>query len=275
MTANAAAPAAPTTLPAITERNPRMRTIRDTWLIFRRSLMLTIRQPTWIVIGIMYPVIYLVLFGPLLDGAVKQAGAGVSAYNWFVPGLLIQVALFGTAFGGFGLIAELRYGVVERMRVTPMSRAAMLLGRSLRDVVILLFQALLMIVLAIPFGLHIDIAGVAVTLGLLALLGLVVAPLSYAAALILKSEDAFAPLVQSLVMPLLLLSGILLPMALAPEWLRFLSNLNPLTHATDAARALFNSDWGNPEIAIGVAITTVLAVIAVWIAARTFSRANA
>ena len=275
MTANAAAPAAPTTLPATTERNPRMRTLRDTWLIFRRSLVLTIRQPTWIVIGIMYPVIYLVLFGPLLDGAIKQAGAGVSAYNWFVPGLLIQVALFGTAFGGFGLIAELRYGVVERMRVTPMSRTAMLLGRSLRDVVILLFQALIMIGLAIPFGLHIDVAGVVVTLGLLALIGLVVAPLSYAAALILKSEDAFAPLVQSLVMPLLLLSGILLPMALAPDWLKFLSNLNPLTHATDAARALFNSDWGNPEIRIGVLITGALAAFAIWIASRTFSRANA
>ena len=275
MTANAAAPAAPTTIPAITERNPRMRTLRDTWLIFRRSLVLTIRQPTWIVIGIMYPVIYLVLFGPLLDGAIKQAGAGVSAYNWFVPGLLIQVALFGTAFGGFGLIAELRYGVVERMRVTPMSRTAMLLGRSLRDVVILLFQALIMIALAIPFGLHIDVAGVAVTLGLLALIGLVVAPLSYAAALILKSEDAFAPLVQSLVMPLLLLSGILLPMALAPDWLKFLSNLNPLTHATDAARALFNSDWGNPEIRIGVLITAALAAFAIWIASRTFGRANA
>ena len=275
MTANAAAPAVPTTLPATTERNPRMRTLRDTWLIFRRSLVLTIRQPTWIVIGIMYPVIYLVLFGPLLDGAIEQAGAGVSAYNWFVPGLLIQVALFGTAFGGFGLIAELRYGVVERMRVTPMSRTAMLLGRSLRDVVILLFQALIMIGLAIPFGLHIDVAGVVVTLGLLALIGLVVAPLSYAAALILKSEDAFAPLVQSLVMPLLLLSGILLPMALAPDWLRFLSNLNPLTHATDAARALFNSDWGNPEIRIGVLITGALAAFAIWIASRTFSRANA
>jgi ABC-2 type transport system permease protein len=254
--------------------NP-MQTLHDTWLIFRRSLVLTIRQPTWIVIGIMYPVIYLVLFGPLLDGAIKQAGAGVSAYNWFVPGLLIQVALFGTAFGGFGLIAELRYGVVERMRVTPMSRSAMLLGRSLRDVAILLFQALIMIGLALPFGLHLDLGGVIVTLGLLALIGLVVAPLSYSAALILKSEDAFAPLVQSLVMPLLLLSGILLPMALAPDWLRFLSNLNPLTHATDAARALFNSDWGNPEIAIGVGITTVLAIVAVWIASRTFSRANA
>ena len=274
MTAGPAAQAA--SIPTATiERTPRMRTARDTWLIFRRSLMLTIRQPTWIVIGIMYPVIYLVLFGPLLDGAIKQAGAGVSAYNWFVPGLLIQVALFGTAFGGFGLIAELRYGVVERMRVTPMSRAAMLLGRSLRDVVILLTQAVIMIVLAIPFGLHIDAVGVAVTLGLLALVGLVVAPLSYSAALKLKSEDAFAPLVQGIVMPLLLLSGILLPMALAPDWLQTLSNINPLTHAVDAARALFNSDFGNPEIAIGVGITSALAVLAVWVGARTFSRAAA
>ena len=253
-----------------------MRLFSDSWLVFRRSLGLTVRQPAWLVAGVVQPFVYLLLFGPLLNSLSGVPGFPPGgAFNVFVPGLLVMTALFGSTFVGFGFIDEMRHGVVERMRVTPMSRAAMLLGRSLRDVVILLFQALLMIVLAIPFGLHIDIVGVAVTMGLLALLGLVVAPLSYAAALILKSEDAFAPLVQSLVMPLLLLSGILLPMALAPEWLRFLSNLNPLTHATDAARALFNSDWGNPEIAIGVAITSILAVIAVWIAARTFSRANA
>jgi ABC-2 type transport system permease protein len=252
-----------------------MKTIRETWLIFRRSVILTLRQPTWLVFGIMYPVLYLVLFGPLLDGAVSQAGAGVSAYNWFVPGLLVQVALFGSAFVGFGLIAELRYGVVERMRVTPMSRTAMLLGRSLRDVALLLLQALIMVGLAIPFGLNLDPIGLAVALGVLALVGLVMAPLSYAAGLVLKSEDAFAPLVQGVVMPLLLLSGILLPMALAPDWLRFLSSVNPLTHAVDAVRALFNGDWGNPEVAIGVTITAVLAAVAVWIASRSFSRANA
>ena len=107
-----------------------MQTLRDTWLIFRRSVILTLRQPTWLLFGIMYPVLYLVLFGPLLDKAVGAAGGGVSATNWFVPGLLVQVALFGSAFVGFGLIAELRYGVVERMRVLSSSaswapRAAM------------------------------------------------------------------------------------------------------------------------------------------------------
>ena len=139
-----------------------------------------------------------------------------------------------------------------------------------------MFQAILLIVLAIPLGLDVDPAGIPVVLGLLALIGLVDgAALVRGRARSLKSEDAFAPLVNSIAMPLLLLSGILLPMALAPDWLQFLSTLNPLTHAVDAARALFNGQWGDPEIAIGVAITAILAVISVWIAARTFSRANA
>jgi ABC-2 type transport system permease protein len=252
-----------------------VKTLRDTWLIFSRSMVLTIRQPTWLIFGIMYPVLYLVLFGPLLEGAVTQAGSGVSAYNWFVPGLLVQVALFGSAFVGFGLIAELRYGVVERMRVTPMSRTAMLLGRSLRDVVMLLVQALIMIALSIPFGLTLDPGGMVLSLAVLALLGLAVAPLSYAAALALKSEDAFAPLIQGVTFPLLLLSGILLPMALAPDWLQFLSSINPLTHTVDAVRALFNGEWGQPEILIGTVVTSVLAVIGVWTAGRAFTRANA
>jgi ABC-2 type transport system permease protein len=252
-----------------------MRVVRDTWLIYHRSLWLTIRQPVWIIFGMMLPLLYLFLFGPLLEGATQAAGTGTNAFNWFVPGLLIQIAIFGTAFGGFGLIAELRSGVIERMRVTPMSRAAMLLGRSLRDVTILMIQAILLIALAIPLGLVVDAVGVVVVLALLALIGLAVSPLSYSAALILKSEDAFAPLVNAITMPLLLLSGILLPMALAPDWLQTLSSLNPLTHAVDAARALFNGAWGDPAIALGVGLSLALAIISVWIAARTFARANA
>jgi ABC-2 type transport system permease protein len=252
-----------------------MKALRDTMLIYRRSMILTLRQPVWIIMGILQPILYLVLFGPLLEASTKAAGAGTSAFNWFIPGLLVQTAVFGGAFVGFGLVAELRYGVVERMRVTPMSRFAMLLGRSLRDVTILVAQGLLMIGLAIPFGLNLDPAGAAVTIALLALIGLVTAPLSYTAALVLKSEDALAPVVQGIALPLLLLSGILLPMALAPDWLRFIASLNPLTHAVDASRALFNGDWGNPEVAIGVSITVIFAALAIWVASRAFSRANA
>jgi ABC-2 type transport system permease protein len=252
-----------------------MTVFRETWLIFQRSIRMTLRSPVWLIMGMIQPILYLVLFGPLLEASTKAAGAGTNPFNWFIPGLLIQTAIFGSAFAGFGLIAELRAGVVERMRVTPMSRFAMLLGRSLRDVVILVGQAAVMIGIAIPFGLSVDAVGAAVTLGLVALIGLLVAPLSYAAGLVLKSEDALAPVVQGIALPLLLLSGVLLPMALAPDWLRFLASINPLSHAVDAARALFNGDWGNPEIAIGVSITTIGAIAAVWLASRAFSRANA
>ena len=119
-----------------------------------------------------------------------------------------------------------------------------------------------MIVLAIPFGLHIDVAGVVVTLGLLALIGLVVAPLSYAAALILKSEDAFAPLVQGIVMPLLLLSGILLPMALAPDWLQFLSNAQPADPRRRRRPGAVQQRLGQPgDPRSGSLITGALAVV--------------
>jgi ABC-2 type transport system permease protein len=253
-----------------------MKTLRDTWLIFNRSVWLTIRNPVWLFFGLMQPVLYLTLFGPLLEKVVQAPGfpAG-GAWNVFVPGLLIQIAMFGGGFVGFGLVAELRSGVVERMRVTPMSRVAMLLGRSLRDVVFLLVQAIVLILVATPFGLALDPAAIVPTLGLLALIGLVLAPTSYALALRLKSEDALAPVVNSVMLPVLLLSGILLPMTLAPDWLRTIAEFNPFSHAVDAIRALFIGNFGDPQVAFAVGIMGVLAALAVWFGARAFGRAAA
>lgn len=252
-----------------------MKVVRDTWLIYRRSLILTLRQPVWVVMGLFQPILYLLLFGPLLDGATGAAETPGNAFNWFVPGLLIMTGFFAAAFAGFGLVAEIRSGVIERMRVTPMSRFAMLAGRALRDVTVLLAQATLLIAVAIPFGLELVPGGVALTLIIVALVGLSFALLSYTLALVFKSEDALAPVVQGLALPLLLLSGIFLPMALAPDWLQTLSAINPLTHAVDASRALFNGLWDDPEIVIGSTIMVVLTVVSLWIAARAFARTTA
>ena len=251
-----------------------MKPLRDTWLIYQRSLMLTLRNPIWVFVGLTQPIAFLLLFGPLLKGiAVAGGGSGDNAYNLFVPGLLVQLALFGTMFVGFGLIAELRAGVVERMRVTPISRGSMLLGRTLRDITVLVVQAFLLIVLSIPFGLTIEPASLVVVLVLVALIGLALAPISYALGLALKTEDALAPLLNFVSLPLLLLSGILLPMALAPGWLQSIASLNPLSHAVDAARALFNGQFTDPVVVTGVALMGVLAVLAVWVGSRAFGRA--
>src|SRR5690349_16911490 len=251
-----------------------MSLLRDTWLVFLRYLDLFLRNPVWVVIGVVQPLLYLLLFAPLLKSIAAMPGFPPGgAYNVFVPGLLIQLGLFGASGVGFSLIAELRFGVVERLRVTPVSRLALLLGRALRDILTLLIQSLLLVLVALPFGLHIQVVGLLVMLALIALIGLLTASLSYALALWLKSEDAFAPLLFTATLPLLLLSGVLLPLSLAPDWLRAIANANPLAYAVDAARSLFNNHLGDASVLRGVLIMAVLAVIAVVIAARSFGRA--
>jgi ABC-2 type transport system permease protein len=249
---------------------------RDTWLVFGRYLWIFLRNPVWVIIGVVQPALYLVLFAPLLEGIAQMPGFPPGgAYNVFVPGLLIQLGLFGASGVGFGLIAELRSGVIERLRVTPVSRFALLLGRTLRDILILVVQALLLILMALPFGLSIHPLGIVLMLALLALLGLMMTPVSYALALWLGNEDSFAPLIFTATLPLLLLSGVLLPMTFAPGWLRILAGVNPLAYAVDASRAIFNDHLSDPSIGLAVAIMAVLAAAAVTQAARAFGRAVA
>ncbi len=253
-----------------------MRTFRDTWLIFSRSLTLSLRNPVWVIMGVLQPMLYLLLFGPLLTNVATMPGFPPGgAFNVFVPGILVMTALFSSAFVGFGLCDEMREGVIERMTVTPMSRVAMLVGRSLRDVTLLEAQGLILVVLAIPFGLEINIGGVAVAFAMLALIGLMMSPVSYTLALILKSEDSLAPVVNGLSLPLLLLSGVMLPMSLAPDWLQTIAKFNPLYHAVAAIRSLFNANYADGEILIGLVLLVVLAVVTITFGARSFSRAAA
>jgi ABC-2 type transport system permease protein len=253
-----------------------MKLLRDTWLVFGRYWYLLIHNPMWVAIGVLQPLLYLVLFAPLLNSIASTRGfpAG-GAYNVFVPGLLVQLGMFGAAGVGFSLIAELRAGVIERLRVTPVSRVALLLGRALRDVVSLVVQSLILILLALPFGLTIHPIGVVVMLALIALIGLLTASIAYAVALWVRSEDSYAPMVFTAALPILLLSGVLLPMSLAPQWLQNVAAVNPLSYAVLAARAVFLDHLGDANVFKGVAIMAVLSVVAIFIGARAFGRAVA
>jgi ABC-2 type transport system permease protein len=244
-----------------------MKLVRDTWLVFVRQMTLVLRNPVWLIVGLMQPLYFLLLFGPLLKGALRMSAG--DAYRFFVPGLLVQLAMFGTLFVGFALISELRAGVIERMRVTPVSRLSLLLGRSLRDIVTLVVQAVLLTLVALPFGLSVSIGNLLLALALLALIALMLSAVSYALALILRSEDALAPLMNAVSMPVLLLSGILLPLS---GWLKNVGQWNPFTYAVDAARALFAGDPGNANVWKALVIVTALAIAAATWAARAFAR---
>src|ERR1700687_4224952 len=142
-----------------------MRLLRDIWLVFGRYFGLFIRNPAWGALGVLQPLLYLLLFAPLLkplNGVPGFPSGG--AYNVFVPGLLVQLGLFGAAGVGFSLIAELRAGVIERLRVTPVSRVALLLGRALRDMLSIVVQSLILVLISLPFGLSIHPIGVVITL---------------------------------------------------------------------------------------------------------------
>src|SRR6516164_662803 len=177
---------------------------RDTMLIFRRQIKLSLRNPAWVIIGLIQPILYLAFFGPLLSKVAAGAVAGFPAgnsYSFFVPGLLIQLGLFGAAFVGFTIIADWRYGVIERLRVTPVSRLAILAGRVLRDVVTLLVQAVILVLVSVAFGLRAPVSAILLSLGFIVLVAVGLASASYATALLVKSEDAFAPMLNSIVVP--------------------------------------------------------------------------
>nr|WP_296063709.1 ABC transporter permease [uncultured Actinoplanes sp.] len=248
-----------------------MKLLRDTSLIFQRQMLLLLRNPVWILVGVFQPVMYLLLFAPLLKPALGVS-SNAAAYEIFVPGLLVLLAIFGGLFQGFGLIAELRAGVIERSRVTPVSRLALLLGRSLRDVVSLIAQAVIITLLALVFDLRVFIGNLLLAFLMLALISLMTSALSYGVALLVKSEDALAPLMNTVAQPVLLLSGILLPLTFAPGWLQGVADWNPFSWAVNGTRALFRGDLGAPDVWQGLVIMAVLAVLAVFWAAREFAR---
>lgn len=252
-----------------------MKTLKESGILFLHYEKMLLRNPAWVLAALFQPVCYLYLFAPLLQKVTGVSSGGVSAINQFTPGLLVMVSLFGVMFVGFGMIDYLREGVIERLRVTTASRVSLLLGMVLRDVVTLLVQTVLVIVLALPLGLSISLVGLLLTILMMVLIGLCMAPVSYALALTVKSEDALGPILNFFSQPLLLLSGVLLPLTFAPVWLQNVSKFNPIKYVVDASRAIFNGDMGNASVWQGFTMLAILVVLSFWWALRCMKRAAA
>ncbi|GAA4873060.1 ABC transporter permease [Kitasatospora terrestris] len=251
-----------------------MKLARDTWLVFQRQLLLMVRTPAWLAVGLLQPLFYLLLFAPLLKTALASSGAvsTADAYRVYVPGLLSALAVMGGLFTGFTLLGELHAGIVERSRVTPVSRVALLLGRALREVVALLVQAAIITALAVPFGLTVGVGDLLLAFALLALMALMASSVSYGLALLVPGDAALGPIVNTIAQPLALLSGTLLPIALAPAWLRTAASWNPCYWGVEAMRALFTGQVDSPAVWRGLLFTAVTAAVAVAWAARLFAR---
>lgn len=216
-----------------------MKLFNDIALITSRYIRITLKNPVFLIMGVGVPLTYLILFAPLLKSiALRDGLPPENVLNFFVPGMLPMIAFSTGIFAGFGIIDELRSGIIERFRVTPAHRLSLIAGPVLHDVCATFFQSLIFIAIALPFGFRANFLGLAVLHLILFLLALITSSFGNALGLVVKSEDRFAPLVQGIFLPILLLSGVLLPMSLAPKWLSIIAHFNPLYYAVEAAHAL-------------------------------------
>ncbi|WP_330282243.1 ABC transporter permease [Streptomyces sp. NBC_00588] len=247
--------------------------LQDTALIYGRYLRQSLRSRFALLFGLLMPLLYLCFFGPLLTG-LPLGGRG-SSWQLLVPGLLLQLGLFGASFAGFSIIIENSQGVVERMRVTPVSRLALLLGRVLRDTTVFVFQAVLLVLAAVAMGLRAPLGGVLIGFAFVALLTVSLGSLSYAMAMKVHTPQEFGPLVNTMTMPSMLLSGLMLPMSLAPAWLDVLSHLMPFRYLVDAVRDAYVGSYTTGHMLYGVLVALGLSGLAVTVGTRVFRTAGA
>jgi ABC-2 type transport system permease protein len=245
----------------------------DTALVFGRYARQTLRSKFQMLFGVLMPLLYLLLFGPLLTGL--PLGDKGDSWQVLVPGLLLQLALFGAGFCGFSIIIEKQTGVLERMRVTPVSRLALLLGRVLRDATLFVFQGVLLVLTALAMGLRAPVAGILIGFAFVAALSVALASLSYALAMKVSTPQGFGPAINAVTMPSMLLSGLMLPMTLGPAWLDVLSRFVPFRYLVDAVRAAYVGDYAGTAMLYGVLTAAAFAVLAVTVGTRVFRRTDA
>ncbi|AWE52459.1 MULTISPECIES: ABC transporter permease [Streptomyces] len=246
--------------------------IQDTALIYGRYMRQSLRSRFALLFGVLMPLLYLLFFGPLLTD-LPLGGKG-SSWQVLVPGLLLQLGLFGASFAGFAVIIEQGQGVVDRMRVTPVSRLALLLGRVLREATVFVFQAVLLVLAALVMGLRAPLPGVLIGFAFVGLLTVSLASLSYALALKVRTPQEFGPAVNALTMPMMLLSGLMLPMTLGPRWLDVLSHFVPFRYLVDAVRDAYVGAYATQHMLYGTVVAVLFAALAVTVGTRVFRAAG-
>lgn len=245
----------------------RRNTLSDSLIVMERELRPVISEPFSLAAGMVQPLFFLLLFGPLIAAGAPPTDG--STWSWFIPGILVMTALFGTAGTGANLQFDLQNGSHERLLVTPLSRSSLFIGRALKEFVPLVAQAVIVILVMIPSGFRPNPAGALLGLVLLGTLGIGIGSLSYALAIAVRHQDwVFWTVHQTVLFPLMILSGMLLPLENGPAWIRILSQLNPLTHVVNAERDLFAGHIST-DVGLGFLAATITATLGLLLGLRT------
>jgi ABC-2 type transport system permease protein len=224
--------------------------LAQTARITGRHLRFFSRQPYFIGIYLVQPVIWLLLFGALFQSVVTIPGFETegSYLDYLVPGVLVMTALFSCGWAGMSVIEDLERSIMDRFLVTPIHRGAIIAGLNLYEVVSLAIQALIIGVLALLLGARFQggLVGFAVLTLCAMLVGASVAAVSDAMALSLRQRESVIGINTMLTLPLTFLSAAFMPLALVPDWIATVARYNPVNWAVEAGRQALTSpapDW--------------------------------
>jgi ABC-2 type transport system permease protein len=240
---------------------------RDIGLLFHRYLTHLLRNPVWLAVGFLTPILYLALFMPLLQHLIGVPGLNLhgNVLDLFLPGILALLAFTSGISSGYGTLFELKDGVIERLRVTPASRIAILTAPILASMMLMFVFDAFVVVISLFLGFKIHWLGLVVLVGMLAILMTIMASFSIAIALVTKQISGFAAIINALNLPTLLLAGVLLPISLAPSFVQIMAHFNPLYYAVQASRELADGTLSKPAVWQAFAVLVPLcALIVTW-----------
>jgi ABC-2 type transport system permease protein len=247
--------------------------MRHTLYLALRDLRALWRQPWFVAVTLVQPLIWLLLFGELFESMADLPGFGGESYiAYLAPGIVVMSALFSSGWSGMATIEDINRGVTDRLLVSPVRRSALIAGRVAQSAVVIVVQSVIMVLIALAVGATFPggVVGVVVLVLLAAVLGSALAALSNALALVTRQEESLIGAVTFLVLPLTFLSTALVNPELMPGWMRTVADVNPVDWAIEAGRSATAADPDWALVATDVGLLAALLVVCGMLATRAF-----
>lgn len=247
--------------------------LAQNWYMTQRQLVAMARQPIYLVVTLVQPVIWLFLFGALFHKVIDLPGFATSSYlDYLVPGVVVMSALGSSMWAGMGTLEEIERGTINRFLTTPVSRGALMNANVVQNGLSTAVQSVIIVLLGKAGGAHYPggLGGLAVLVVAAVLLSAGVGAFSNALGMVVRQRESIIGVNTFLLLPLTFLSSAFMAPALMPSWMRHVADFNPLNWALVAARSAMSSDPDWSDVLSRGGALLGLAVVAVWLSTRTF-----
>jgi ABC-2 type transport system permease protein len=249
------------------------RALRHSWYITLRNIRRLLRQPAWVAITLIQPMIWLLLFGALFKSVVEIPGfQGGSYIEFLTPGVIVLTAISSAGWNGMAFIDDMRSGVMDRMLVSPVWRSALNVGSLAYGALTTIVQSLIIVAVGLLAGAHFPngVAGVAILITVACLLSMTIGALSNALALVVRQEETLIAAVTSVILPLTFLSSAFMQANLVPHWIHEISRYNPVNWAAQSGRNAALGPWDWSLVGSRVGLLALLLLIATFVATLAF-----